>query len=262
MATKTKTIPIKDLDVNLFVRKELNPDHVLYLADLIHNGVKMRTLIKVTEKNEVIDGRHRVEAYELCNTKSVKCEIVKVASKAEIISEAYRSNVGGSLPPTPQDTEHTIMLLLEQNETIKRIGELLGLPPAMARKYVRSVKSRMSRAKLQHAATAVTDGGLTVAKAAEQHNVDPDKLREILSGRRRKQKWGIPEIKRNLTNAYKTVGMKNSRILRKMFEKYEDGDVSEKQVKAVIAHIEHLQKQSARTFAERKKRFTALKKGK
>jgi hypothetical protein len=252
-----KTVAIKDLKFNLFVRQVLNQDHALFLAELIEGGVKLPP-IKITPELGVIDGRHRIEAYELNNQTEIEAEIMDIKNETELIAKAYRANIGGSLPPTPQDTEHTIMLLLERGEAKKRIGELLSLPAGMARKYISSVQSKASRQKLMRAAAAVTDGGLTVAKAAEQHNVDMEKLKEVLSGKKHKRKWGIAEVQRKLTKLYRSVSQTNARCIRSLLEKHEDGDVTEKQVRDIFAHFDNLQKQSSRSVAEWKKRFEAM----
>lgn len=142
--------------------------------------MQLRDPIEVTDRdgvmNVVVEGRHRKEAYELNNVAEIKVKVLEFDDEAEMIAYAYKANTGGSLPPTPQDTEHTIMLLLEHGETMKRIGELLGLPAGMARKYISSVKSKISRQKLMKAAAAITDGGLTVAKAAEHREAASSNL--------------------------------------------------------------------------------------
>jgi ParB-like chromosome segregation protein Spo0J len=251
---KTKMVLIKDLHMNLFVRESLNQDHALFLAELIQNKVKLPP-IKVTPDLVVIDGRHRIEAHELNDLTQIEVEVLELTDEIRLISEAYKSNIGGSLPPTTQDTEHTVMLLLERRETKKRIGELLNLPAGMARKYVNSVESKIARQKLRGAVEAVTDGGLTVPKAAEQHGVDTNKLKEALSGHKKKNKWGVAEVQRNLTSRFRSEGQKNARLIMSLIEKYEDGDVSEKQVKDIFTHIEKLQQQSTRSVVQWKKRF-------
>jgi hypothetical protein len=257
----TRTVKLADLQMNLFVRKALNQDHALYLADLIENGVQLRDLIEVTDRdgvmNIVVEGRHRKEAYELNNVAEVKVKVLEFDDEAEMIAYAYKANTGGSLPPTLQDTEHTIMMLLERGEAMKRIGELLGLPAGMARKYINSVKSKTSRQKLMKAASAITDGGLTVAKAAEQYEVDADALKQVLSGHKRKHKMGVAEVQRGLTKTYKSLSSKNAALIRSLLEKYEDGDVTERQVREIFAHIEQLQKRSTRAVSDWKKRFDA-----
>ncbi|MEK7390717.1 MAG: ParB/RepB/Spo0J family partition protein [Patescibacteria group bacterium] len=255
--TKIVTVKIVDLKKNLFVRLALNEDHVLYLADLIGNGVKLSP-ITITPDLTVNDGRHRIAAYELLGLTEIEAEVVNIGSEIEQIAMAFKANVGGSLPPTQQDVEHTIELLLERGETKKRIGELLGLPAGMARRYVDVVQSRVARTTLMKAVAAVTDGGLTVAKAAEMHGVDPEKVKAVLSGHRRNNKLGgMAEIHRNLTKTYKSLSSRNAALVRGILVKHEDGDMSEKQVREIFAHIELLQKQSARAVADRMARFDA-----
>jgi predicted transcriptional regulator len=253
-----KKIKLSDITVNLFVRKQLDTDHVMYLAELIESGVTMSSPIKVSEDMIMVDGRHRKEAYELNNINEVEVEIYKFNSDAELISEAYKANTGGSKPPTPQDTEHTVMLLIDRKEKINRIAELLGLPQSLARKYASEVKSRMNRAKLQRAAAAITDGGLTVAKAAEQYEVDGEKLKEILSGRRRKHKNGVQDLHGDLTRNYRSIGSKNGRAMGSLLEKFQDGDVTAKQVRDIFAHLKKLQDQSKRAITDWQKRFEAI----
>src|SRR6185295_7795657 len=96
--------------------------------------------IKITNDNIVVDGRHRIEAHELNNLADIRCEVIEAGDETALIVMAYKENVGGSLPPTPDDTEHTVMLLLEHGEAMKDIATLLRLPPGMARKYVTQVK--------------------------------------------------------------------------------------------------------------------------
>ncbi|MES3004526.1 MAG: ParB N-terminal domain-containing protein [Patescibacteria group bacterium] len=255
---RTVTVKLSDLKVNLFVRKSLDQDHVLHLAELIEAGVEMNTLIQVTEDMNVIDGRHRKEAYDLAKKTEVRVQVLRMDDESELIGYAYRANTGVSKLPTSADTDHTIMLLLEKGESMKRIGELLGLPTSVARKYAMEVKSRMARAKLQRAVDAVTEGGLTTVKAAEQYGVDLDKLKESLSGRRKKGKKGVAEILANLGRNQRSHSQKVANALRSLQDKYEDGDVVERQVRQILQHIEEGNARSARSLTEWKKRFDAI----
>ncbi len=256
---KTIVVKVADLRANLFVRKELDSDHVLYLAELIDGGTEMKDRVRATEDMIVIDGRHRKEAYELAKVDEVKIDVFRVEDEIELISEAYKANTGGSKPPTIQDTEHTVMLLLDRGESIKCIGELLGLPASMARKYTTEVKSRMNRAKLQRAAESVTEGGLTITKAAEQYGVDVEKLKYVLSGHKRNHKQGgVAEVQRQLTKTFKTLGQKNAAAIRRILEKLEDGDITERQVREIFVHVEALHKRSAKSMSDWKARFIGM----
>lgn len=253
----SKLVSIKDLQTNTYVRKELDQEHVLVLAQLIEDGIKLPP-IQITPDHRVIDGRHRVEAHEMNSLTEIRCEVVEVEDEVDIITRAFRANMGGAKPPTPADIEHTVMLLLDRGQTIKEVAAALRLPPGMTRIYVTQVKSKVNRTKLLQAADSITGGGLTVQKAAEKHGVDPDKLKEMLATRRNRHKPGIAETQRSLTKRYKSVGSSNANLLRKLLEKVEDGDVTIKQAATIIDHLEELQRKSARAVADWKKRLEAV----
>lgn len=257
---KTMTVPLQDLQRNLFVRKELDTERVLFLAELIENGVQMHTKIRATRDLVIVDGRHRWEAYDLNKITEVEVEIVDIVDEVTLIAEAYKANTGTSKPPTADDTNHTIELLIERKQTIKAIAELMALPSSMARKYVTEVKSRLNHAKLRSACNSVLTGGLTVAQAAVQYEVDVEKLKEALSGTRKNQKenkHGVEELHKTLTRQYKSLSSTNAAILRKFTDKYEDGDVTAEQIKEIIKHLEQLQKGASRSIADWKRRFEA-----
>lgn len=251
-----KKIAIKELKTNLFVRSSLDQDWVLQLAELIEHGVKLPP-IKINKDKQVIDGRHRIEAYELNNITEIEYELDDISDEKELIAAAYRANCGGSLPPRAQDTEHVVRLLLARNENGKTIADLLGLPYGIARKLAANVRSKDERAAVQRAAMAVTDAGLTIPQAAEQYHADEEKVRTALGGKGRKHKKGIEEMQRGLTSQHKTLGLKNAALLRSLLEKYEDGDISVRQVNDIFEHLENLQKRQVRTLVDWKKRFHA-----
>ena len=257
----TRRIQIADLNTNLFVRKELDVEHALYLAELIENGTPMRDLIEVTDTaghtNIIVDGRHRKDAYELAKIKEIEVKVLAFESEIEMIGYAYRANSGGSLPPPRHDTEHTVMLFIDRKESLKNIAQLLGLPIGMTRSYVAAIKAKETRQKIAKAISAVTDGGLTVAKAAENYGVDADSIKDHISGKRKGHKNGIDDIQRGLTTDYKSLGSKNAALLRSILDKFEDGDVTRKQVLAILDHLVDLQKGAARSLKSWRDRFEA-----
>jgi len=254
--TRVQTVKIQDLKTNHFVRAVFDSDRAMALAELIDNHVTLPRII-VSSEMDLIDGRHRKEAYEVCQIEEVEADVVYGLSETEMIAMAYKANVGGALPPSREDTEHTIKELLERNVSKRKIASLLGMPPSLAMKYVETVQTRMTHAKLQRAAIAITEEGLTIAKAAEKYKVDIQKLKELISGRRRKHKQGVAEVRRLLTFAHKSLSSRNGRLMRDLLAKYDDGDVSTKQVEAVFAHVEQLQNRHERVIADWKKRFTS-----
>lgn len=129
-------VDLRNLKTDWFVRTGLNEDHVLHLAELIEAGTELPP-ISITSDMLVVDGRHRIEAYKLNSLDKIKATLVEVRDKTSLIAEAYRANIGGALPPTPADTEHTIKLLVGSGASMKKIATLLGLPPSITRRYVR-----------------------------------------------------------------------------------------------------------------------------
>lgn len=111
---RTITVQLSELKTNLFVRKELDHEWAYQLAELIEAGVEMRDNIRVTEDMEVVDGRHRMEGYDLAGKKEIRVDVVRVTDELELIAEAYKANTGGSKPPTKEDTEHVVGLLLKR----------------------------------------------------------------------------------------------------------------------------------------------------
>ncbi len=76
----------------------------------------------------------------------------------------------------------------------------------------------------------------------------------------KKKKHGVAEMQRTLTKSFKSLGSKNAALLRSLLEKFEDGDVTAKQVMDIFEHLERLQKQSGRAIADWQARFDSLNK--
>jgi ParB-like chromosome segregation protein Spo0J len=255
--SKGKPVKIEDLKVNLFVRKALNEDRVLELSLLIEHKVELDP-IKITSDLFVIDGRHRIEAHKLLNRTEIEALIVNgIKDETDLIVSAYMANVGGALPPTQEDTEHTILSLLKRNVPKKKIGDMLNLPDSLARKYINEVQSKEKRKRISDAITAITEGGLTAAHAAEKYEVELESLKAVLNGHKRKQKRGVIEIQGSLTSTYRSLGVKNAKMLGALIEKFGDGDVTEKQVREIFDHFDELQKKAANAIENWKKRFEA-----
>lgn len=252
-APRSGTIKISELKPNLFVRQAINDDHVLFLAGLLEGGVKLPP-IEITKDNVVVDGRHRIEAHKIVDRDEIDYKVVDAESDTELIGMAYRANLGGALPPTPQDTEHTVMELLRRDVTMKAVGELLGLPTSMARKYAKAVKGKMTNMDLQRAATLVTEGNKTVAEAAAEVGVDPDRLKQFMSGHRKRRK-AIEEIQRTITKRYKSLASSNAAMFKDLSDAFQDGDLGQKQVEQILSHIESLIRAQGRVVEDWRARF-------
>lgn len=257
MKSRIETRKIADLKTTMFVRSALNQDHVLFLAELIEGGTVLPP-IQITEDGRIIDGRHRKEAYELLDRTEVKVEVVGETDETKLITMAFKANVGGSLPPTIEDVNHTIQVLLEKRVPQCQIAKLLRLPPSMSDKLVSRVKTRITRTKKQDAVDAVTERGLTISAAAKQFGVPFEDVRNELR-RRKKKDTSVAEHMRNLTAFYRTLGQRTAHILRATMDEFRDGEMSASQVDEVFKKIEQLQVKSARSIKDWETRFEAAK---
>lgn len=254
---KIVTVPLSELKTNLFVRVKLDDDRVIMFWEMLNDGQELPP-IQITKDFEVIDGRHRIEAHDYAKKTEIRAEIVEVKNQTDLIVQAIAANIGGSLPPSKEDYELAIKLLLEQGLNRKKIRELLKLPTDLGIKWVDNVQSKVTRQKIQAATDAVANGGLTVAQAAEKYGVDVDKVKEALTGRKKKQKTdGISNVQREMTNRFKSFSQSNAGTLKKLLKLVEDADVSPDQAQEIIEHLKRLLNQASRNVIKWDERFQA-----
>ncbi|MDO8512397.1 MAG: ParB N-terminal domain-containing protein [bacterium] len=219
------------VDADLFVRTALNEDWVVTLADLVQAGTELPPIVVVSvgERFRVVDGRHRKAAYELCGKDKILVQLTEVpGGEIGLISASYKANVGGSLPPTKDDTEHTIEALLDAGATKKNIGQLLNLPASLARKYVDSVENRIKRRRVNKAALAVATESLTIPQAAQIHNIDVDDLKTRLGVKPGRKKKIIDFASDGLVQCRKRhrgLSSSRGRFLAELVKLVSDGEV-------------------------------------
>jgi len=255
MSKKIRTVKIEDIKQEVFVRKELSEDRWLQFAMWIDEGVDVGRPT-LTEKYVVIDGRHRIRAFQYLGKKEIECEIVDLKDEVDMISEAWKANQGGALPPTQEDTELTVHELDKRGVKVQEIAKLLGLPPGITRTYIKNIRSKNKRITIKRAADAVAVGGLRATESAEKHKVPLRDLQQYLKKAPPDPK-GIPQIKRRLSHQYKSLAQKNGALLGDLMKKLEDGDASEVQVFGLLTHIERLQLQGHNTISNWRQRFEA-----
>jgi len=252
---------LEKIKVNMFVRQELDYKHVESLKTLIEAEVPMANMQCVREASGDIilfDGRHRKEAYYKAGyVHNIRIDIVSVGdgSEKDFIAAAYAANAGGSKPPTPADTEHTIELLVERDQSVQQIADALNLPSGLIRNYVTEIKSRLNHAKLQRAANAVVNGKFNVPDAATEFKVNQGALKKLLQGKTRKKKEGLDGMMSAITKGYKSALMRNHKYIKSLTQAFEDGDVEEKHVLRIFNHIEQKHKDGLRNLDEWRQRF-------
>ena len=255
------TVTLSELKTNLFVRERLDDDRVTMLLDLFTAGKEIDPIV-VNRDREIIDGRHRRMMYEIADRHQFLALEVDISNPEELIAVAYKANAGGALPPTREDTEHTVSQLVARNASAKRIAEVLALPVEVVRHYVKEVRAKVERRAIQVAINDITAGGLTVSAAAEKHGLDIEKLKAAISPKKKKERRHVVgEIQRQVTTLFRSSSRKVSHVCQSLFERLDDGDFTIEQVQEVLEHIEHLQDRSRKSLSEAMRRLKARANG-
>lgn len=259
-ATPTR-VRIDQILVRFFVRKRVDEDRVLFFAELYGARAPVEPIRVVTDTFVLLDGRHRLEAMKLCDMTEAECELVPPPpTEAEAILDAFLGNLGGSKPPTMEDMEHTIDLLLDAGMRDREIMGRMNIPAAFSRKLLQNVHGKRTRRRVQSAARDVRDGNATVTEAATKHGVAVDALQsELGAARPKKGKQDLSGLKSGISRRFKSVSLQNGALLKGMLQRYEDGELHPRTIESVIAHIAHCLKSAQRSLDDWSRRYSAMK---
>jgi len=256
---KPVEIPLDQLKIDFFVRKKLNDDRVLQLA-LLYEANEPLPPIEVNWDNQIIDGRHRKAALEYLGRKTATCISIGQKTLGDSIVLALKANVGGALPPTKDDIVHSMILLLNQGWTQRKILAAMPFPLEVSKRYIKDAWGVVLGAKLASALKAVSEGS-TIKVAAEQYGVPVEKLQEHLNPNRKKEKqqsaaWRKTHIQRS----YQGFGRKIAFVIQRLVESFEEHKTSEEEVFDTFDTIFDLIAKSTKRIEEHRQRFVALAK--
>jgi ParB-like chromosome segregation protein Spo0J len=182
-----RLVPISELVNNFYVRIGLDNNHVRFLQGLREHGVVLEPIEIAKGTNEIIDGRHRVAVELNLGHTEIYCNEEVYSSKEAMIIAALKANVGGSLPPSPQDIVHTIECLLHEGLSrkviISQVSERVGFPPKLVARYIDDVRSKVAKRRKAEAVTAIAGGDITLVDAAEKYSVNIEELKAEISGK-------------------------------------------------------------------------------
>lgn len=262
---QTKTVKSKDITWNFYVRDSLNEDHVLYLTELYEQKINLPP-IKVKEigpnKYEGVDGRHRFNAQTtMLERESIQVEIVDYKNKSDEIFDAFKSNLGGPLPPTREDVKHTIelMLAVSGRESVYKYFCPKYYDSATIRRYMDDIVSQQYHTLINTAKRAVLEGDLSVSKAAKQYRIKETDLRLALGGIKKGHKIKkFDDIKRNFTFTSRSSAHKYQAGISNAIELYEQGEISASDVKNLIRQVKGFARRINRGSEDWESRLEAL----
>ena len=258
---KRGTIPIDSVTEDFYVRTSLNDDHVLHLATLYQNGVKLPPILVTRENNTVVDGRHRLAAQRLCERYGVEVEWLEDCDKSSLLVCALKRNVGGSLPPSNSDIVYTLKQMLESGMVSSAVAKQFAevWPPAVIRRFLSDAQSALTRDRTIRAREAVAEGNMTVHEAALANKIKPDMLKQALIGPK-KRRTAAGEIKGTLTTIFRSRGGSMGQVFRRIQHQYEDGDLSWQTVEMILEHAEKCCRATTTSVRDWRKRLEAAKK--
>lgn len=259
---KAIMVPVGQLKVKTFVRKELNVEYTIQLSLLYESGKELPPL-EIEENYTLVEGRHRLEAAKLAGLKEVPCIIVPSLKPSDMIIYAFSRNVGGCLPPTKEDINFTMESLLENGmSTISIIRKFDFWPADVVRRYVKDAHNNISQRKLRAAVKAVAEDNLRISDAAHKFGVDPDKLKQMLGGKKKKgADLGINVVKGQISSQYRSHGQHNAQRFTKLFESFRNGEISAAVVDQAFEHTRQLIKRELQLHENRWQRWDALQQG-
>ncbi len=289
---KNLVVELEKIHTNLFVRKALDANRKKHFEDLIAEIVALQNQGKtldpqlldnvrpmlVTPAYEVlgngklrylpdtpyyegVDGRHRHWAWTVHGVKETAVTVAEYETYVDLISEASKANLGGSMPPTPEDRKLTVRNLVQAGASHREVAEAIGFTMGMTRRMVEQAKAEINRARLIDALDEYRLGNTPLPQIAAKHRVDEDKLRELVgvSGRRGKKK--IKELHTQLTATAKGNAARRSKLFASLMDKYQDREVTVKQVRQVFKHLQDTLARQEKHIKEWESRFEAAIRG-
>ncbi len=258
---KSIRMRIDQIQETFCVRKDLNQDRVLMFMQVMEDGGIIEPIEVSEDSLELVDGRHRLQAHRECGCHEIECVLIAQRPRSELIARAFMANSDAPLPMTAGDILTTMKLLIGEGLIRRQVVQLLEstkYPLPTLRRYYDDAKKQLQEQLLRKAAHAVSEDELTTAQAAEKYKVDLEKLREFLSGKRRKAKAGVSGIKGNLSSQFNSHAHSVSMTLGKLGEKFQDGELTVKQGREILDHAERLMKRSLKMCETKRKRFEMI----
>lgn len=243
MKDQTIMVNIEDIKYPFFVRKELNQDHVLFLADQLENGAKLPPIILDKHLGCVI-GRHRIEAHKVCLKTQIEAIILSDGNIQEHIFMAVKENNTGQLPMNRGDFEFTIEKLL--SEGVSRRAIITGLPidKELTRKYIGHVLTKLKKKTAVKVRNMVENGNGS-AEISRILNIPEKEVKEFIKSEMKQKKEGeeneelvrISGISGGLASSFGKFNKSLGKIVGQLFQSYSDGVATKDQVKAILANL-------------------------
>jgi hypothetical protein len=266
MATRKQFIKFADICINVYVRTQVSEERVRWFADL-YTSSAAGTIppIQVNGNNVLIDGRTRMLALKYLGETGCVCEIhEEVKDNFDITIAAMKANVGGAKELTGADIRQTIIRLLENGESRRRIVAELPFPKEVSKKLVKAADVIWTNQKCQRALNQYRSKEYaSLADAAEANGVAASTVETFTAkAERREREEGelsnTGSFKGTITSRYYGMTNRMGNYFKKLAVRYEVGDFSEAQVREIVAHVQHQARIHAAAMQDWSDRFDVM----
>lgn len=242
--TQRKFVNFAEICITVYVRAQLGEERMRFFADLYtSSGSSTVPPIVITTDNKLVDGRHRMAALKYLGETGCVCDIIECKDNFELTIAAMKANVGGSKDLTMADVRQSIMRLLCEGYSQKKITAQLPFPKEMCRKYVKEGFTMLKQQKTTLAVREVQTKHATLAEAAHRYHLQQRVIQNAVARAERKEVEGelsnVGAVKGHITSRYGNLSKSMGGYFRRLVERYSAGDFTEAQMRDIMAHVLH-----------------------
>ena len=122
---------LKNMEEEKAMLREVHPDVVDDYVGKMKDGVKFPPIVigveKLTNKQYIVDGLHRLSAAKQAGLGSITYEMVDYPDMPSLLADMLKRNLSHGLKPTAGERNRRIKLLLSRGLTMESIGSMVGL---------------------------------------------------------------------------------------------------------------------------------------
>jgi len=134
------------LDWSLYPRQEVDGMQVGRLVEAIQAGESLPPMVVDEKSLRVVDGFHRLHAYQRAKAEKVRVNLRSYANDPEMFLEAVRLNARHGVPLSPQDQARTLILADHLEITREAVASALAVRltrlEAIVRRKLGNVRGR------------------------------------------------------------------------------------------------------------------------
>jgi len=149
------------LDFSLYPRNDVSSQHVASLVEALQSGNPLPPIVVERKSLRVVDGFHRVKAYQKTRASSVPVILKDYKTDAELFADAVRLNAAHGRSFDTYDRRRAVVRLIELGFKEKEVAEIVRITTPRVADFLKS--------------TCTAQGGETV--------VVKSGLRSVLLGR-------------------------------------------------------------------------------